>query len=105
MPWPIPNSATPSAEEIATVRSALASFGVRTDDQLDEKELSAIAAGWDDMRSSIDRMYATPSARYAEPALRFYAEPHAAGLAPALSPPTQHRSGEFWRSSQQQIAD
>jgi hypothetical protein len=69
----------PSGTEVATVRTALASFGVTAGDGpgacLTEAELKSIARGWDDQRAAIDRLYAIPETRYIDPALRFRADP------------------------------
>jgi hypothetical protein len=69
----------PSAAELATVRTALASFGVTAGDGpdacLSESELKSIARGWDAQRAAIDQLYAIPETRYADPALRFHADP------------------------------
>jgi hypothetical protein len=70
MPRQATDMIEPSDSELATVRSALASFGVSPT----EAELSSIALGWDLQRAAIDRLYAAPEARYAEPALRFHAD-------------------------------
>jgi hypothetical protein len=70
MPRQLPVTDQPSAAELATVRSALTSFGVSPA----EDELASIAHGWDLQRAAIDRLYAAPEARYAEPALRFKAD-------------------------------
>jgi hypothetical protein len=71
MPRPVPESPQPSTSELATVRSALNSFGVR----IDEAELAVIAAGWEQTRAAVDRLYDPPEVRYADPALRFQAVP------------------------------
>jgi hypothetical protein len=69
----------PSDSELATVRTALASFGVTAGDGpgacLPEAELRSIARGWDAQRAAIDQLYAIAETRYIDPALRFRADP------------------------------
>lgn len=63
-----------SPSELATVGHALHAFGL----WVDELELRQIAKGWELTRASIDALYEVPDVRYADPALRFRAEPGAA---------------------------